>query len=156
MIESLAYGYWFGQVAMKTMEAATSDGTRFLRMYYAATLLFVILDYLLNINVRLAFLEAWPGMRALYYLLCFVCLGLMTWRPGWSPWIGTLESALALSLLILTMGVRVTSVSEQMLDGGTGLVTVSEIMNFMIVGGAAWLAYTRGMVDLRRRSGGGW
>lgn len=140
---------------MKMTHAAVSLSTRLLRIYYAATLLFVMLDYLMNINVRLAFLEAWPGMRVLYYLLCFVCLGLMTWRPRLSPWIATFESALALSLLILTMGARVMTASEQMLDAGTGFVSVNEIMNFMIVGGAAWLAYTRGMADLRRRSGDG-
>lgn len=140
---------------MKTTDAAASHTTRLLRIYYAATLLFVLLDYLMNINVRLAFLEAWPNMRALYYLLCFVCLGLTIWRPCWSPWIGTIESALALSLLILTMGLRVMTVSEQMLDTGTGIVTVSEIVNFMIVGGAAWLAYTRGIAALRHRAGDG-
>ena len=82
-----------------------------LRIYYAATLLFIILDYFLGINIRLAFLETWPGMRALYDLLCFVCLGLMTWRPAWSLLVGTLESLLALSLLIVTMDVRVMTVS---------------------------------------------
>ena len=67
---------------MKTHDASAFTSAKLLRIYYAGTLLFVILDYLLNINVRLAFLEAWPEMRALYYLLCFVCLGLMIWRPG--------------------------------------------------------------------------
>ena len=138
---------------MKTTDASAFGSARLLRIYYAATLVFVLLDYFLNINVRLAFLEAWPGMRALYYFLCFVCLGLMFWRPGWSLWIGTIESMLALSLLIITMGVRVMTMSEQMLRTGTGLVTISELMNFMIVGGAAWFAYQRGMTAIHKRSG---
>lgn len=46
--------------------------TGLLRIDYAATLIFVVLDYFLNINVRLAFLEAWPEMRALYYLTCLM------------------------------------------------------------------------------------
>lgn len=124
-----------------------------LRFYYAATLLFVILDYFLNINVRLAFLETWPEMRALYYLLCFVCLGLILWCPGWSPWIGTIESLLALSLLIITMGVRVMTTSEQMLQTGSGLVTMSEVINFVIVGGAAYIAYLRGMKAIQQETG---
>jgi hypothetical protein len=124
-----------------------------LRIYYAATLLFVLLDYFLHINVRLAFLEAWPEMRALYYLLCFVCLGLIVWRPRWGLWIGTLESMLSLSLLIVTMGVRVMAGSEQMLKHGSGLVTMSEIMNFAIVSGVAYLAYMRGIQAIKREAG---
>jgi hypothetical protein len=30
---------------------------------------------------------------------------------------------------------------------------MSEIMNFMIVGGAAWVAYMRGIAALKKRSG---
>ena len=62
---------------MRTSDSSAFTSAGMLRIYYAATLLFVLLDYFLHINVRLAFLEAWPEMRALYYLLCFVCLGLM-------------------------------------------------------------------------------
>ena len=135
---------------MRDMSVITS--AKMLRVYYAATLIFVILDYLMNINVRLAFLENWPETRALYYLLCFVCLAVMVWRPGWSLWIGTVESMLALSLLIITMGVRVMTMSDQLLRTGTGLVTMSEIVNFMIVGGAAWVAYMRGIAAVQHQS----
>ena len=67
---------------MELRNISVITSAKMLRIYYAATLLFVILDYFMNINVRLAFLEAWPEMRALYYLLCFVCFGLMIWRPN--------------------------------------------------------------------------
>lgn len=137
-------------------DSSKSTPASLLRIYYAATLLFVILDYFWNINVRLAFLEAWPEMRILYYLLCFVCLGLIIWRPGWGLWIGTIESMLSLSLLIVTMGVRVMTISEQMLKAGTGLVTMSEITNFIIVGGAAWVAYMRGVHAVKKESGIKW
>ena len=141
---------------MKTSDSSVSMSASLLRIYYAGTLLFVIFDYFLNINVRLAFLEAWPEIRALYYLLCFACLGLMIWRPGWSLWIGTIESMLSLSLLIVMMGVRVMTMSEQMPRSGSGLVTKSEIMNFMIVGGATWVAYMRGMHAVNRESDRKW
>ena len=35
--------------------------------YYAATVLFVILDYLFDFNIRLMFLDPWPAWRAAYY-----------------------------------------------------------------------------------------
>jgi hypothetical protein len=137
---------------MKFRDASAFTSAKLLRIYYAATLLFIMLDYFLSINVRLAFLEAWPEMRALYYLLCFVCLALMIWRPGWSLWIGTVESMLSLSLLIITMGVRVMTMSEQVYRTGSGLITVSEIVNFMLAGGAAWLAYARGIAAIQKAS----
>jgi hypothetical protein len=137
---------------MKASDIPGFASAKILHIYYAATLLFVFLDYFLNINVRLAFLEAWPEMRALYYLLCFVCLGLMTWRPAWSLWIGTVESMLAASLLIITFGVRVMTMSEQMLQTGTGLVTMSEIMNFMIVGLIAAYSFNHGIAAIQQQS----
>lgn len=126
--------------------------TTLLRYYYAATILFVLLDYVLNINVRVAFLEAWPTWRALYYGFCFTCLGLMLWRPAWSTWIGTFESLLTLSLLILNMGVRVTLVTDQMIETGRGGVTPSEIINFVIVSGAAYVSFMRGATTLSENS----
>lgn len=120
-----------------------------LRLYYAATALFLLLDYLFGINVRLASLDAYPGWRAAYYLVCFGCLGLMMWRPAWSTLIATSESLVTLSMLIIAMGTRVMTVSDQMLTTGEGFVTGEEIANFVIAGGAAWIAYTRGTLALR-------
>jgi hypothetical protein len=138
---------------MNTTQASALMSTQILRAYYAATLIFVVLDYFFSINVRLAFLEAWPEMRVIYYLLCFVCLGMTIWWPAWSLWIGTIESMLSLSLLIVTMGARVMSMSEQMLRTGSGLITMSEITNFLIVSGAAWVAYMRGIAAVKKQSG---
>jgi hypothetical protein len=47
------------------------------------------------------------------------------------------------------MGARVMTVSDQVLHTGEGIVTAEEIANFVIAGGAAWLAYTRGFMALR-------
>ncbi len=115
-----------------------------LRLYYAATAVFIALDYFLNINIRLAALEQAPSWRALYYLFCFACLGLMYWRPAWSAWIATGESLIALSMLIISMALRVTIVSDAMIESGRGAVTMSEVINFMLVSGATYLAYVRG------------
>jgi hypothetical protein len=43
-----------------------------------------------------------------------------------------------------------------MLRTGSGLVTMSEIMNFMIVGFVAWFAYSRGMASVKKQSGIEW
>jgi len=120
------------------------------RIYYAATAVFLLLDYVFGINIRLASLEALPGWRAFYYLVCCGCLGLLMWRPAWSLWVTTTESLITLSMLIVSMGVRVITVSDTMLSTGSGLITTEEIINFVIAGGAAWIAYTRGSLKIQR------
>ena len=128
---------------------------KMLRIYYFGTAIFLLLDYLFGINVRLASLDAFPGWRALYYLVCFSCLGLMIWQPAWTLWVATTESLVTLSMLIISMGTRVFTVSDTMLSTGAGLVTAEEIINFMITGGIAWFAWFRGTTaiqdKLRRR-----
>ena len=116
--------------------------------YYAATALFLSLDYGFGINVRVAFLEAAPGFRLLYYAVLFGCLGLMFWRPGWSLAIGVVESLATLIALIINMALRSMVVTDAMLETGTGFVTIPEIVNFVIAGGAAYVSYMRGFSKL--------
>lgn len=120
--------------------------------YYAATALFVSLDYGFGINVRVAFLEAAPGLRNLYYLICFACLALMLWRPQWTSVIGAVESLATLIALIINMALRSMIVTDAMLESGSGFVTMPEIVNFMIAGGAAYVAFMQGLSALASRS----
>jgi len=126
---------------------------KMLRIYYAATAVFLLLDYLFGINVRLASLDTLPGWRAAYYAVCFACLGLMVWRPAWSLWIATIESTITLSMLIISMGTRVFTISDSMLTTGTGFVTTEEVINFVIVGGIAWIAWFRGTQAIQEHLG---
>ena len=126
-----------------------------LRIYYLGTAIFLLLDYLFGVNIRLASLDAFPGWRAVYYLVCFGCLGLMMWKPAWTLWVATTESLITLSMLIISMGTRVFTVTDAMLTSGTGFITGEEIINFVIAGGIAWMAWFRGTMaiqeDLRRQ-----
>ena len=121
-----------------------------LRFYYAATALFLLLDYVAGINVRVAFLDAWPGWRAVYYLFCFACLGIIAWRPALTTLVTTVESVITLSALIIGMGARAMGLSVSALETGGGVITSAEIVNFLIAGAAAWLGWFRGMQDLQR------
>jgi len=123
-------------------------------VYYAATALFVSLDFGFGINVRAAFLEGTPGLRVGYYILLFACFALMIWRPQWSTLIGTIESLATLVALIINMAMRSMVVTDQMIETGTGFITMPEIINFFIVGGAAYVSYTQGFRQLTNRSGG--
>jgi hypothetical protein len=124
------------------------DSRRLLSLYYAATIVFLLLDYGFNVNVRIAALEAYPGMRAGYYLVIFACFGLMIWRPSWATAIGVVESLATLVALIMNMALRSMIVTDQMLETGVGFITTAEIVNFMISGSIAWFSWQRGMTAL--------
>ena len=124
--------------------------TRTLRLYYAATALFLILDYFFGINVRIAFLEPLPAARAAYYGVCFFCLALIIWRPSWGVFVGAFESLVTVVALILSMGLRVIPMSDAMLDGGRGVVTGEEIVNFLISGSIAYFAWYRGIHEISK------
>lgn len=119
------------------------------KLYYAATLIFLLLDYLLGINLRVAFLDAWAGWRAAYYLFCFACLVLIVWRPTLASLVTATESLITLAALIISMGVRVLNIPDAVLDGGGAVLSVEEIINFAIAGGAAWLGWQRGSLENR-------
>lgn len=126
-----------------------------LALYYAATALFVSLDYGFDINVRAAFLESAPGLRAAFYALLFGCFALILWRPAWSGVIGIVESVVTLAALIINMALRSMMVTHDVLATDAGPVTLAEIVNFLIAGGAAYVSYLQGLRRLASRSGSG-
>lgn len=119
--------------------------------YYGATVVFVILDYLLDFNIRLMFLDPWPGWRGLYYAACFGFFGLMLWRPGWSSTIGAAESLLTLSLLIISMAMRVMIVTDEMIEEGRGFVTANELLNFVIAATVTYVSLMRGVLSHKHK-----
>jgi len=127
------------------------NANRILPWYYAATVVFLLLDYLAGINLRVAFLETLPSARAAYYGICFVCLGLMIWRPAWTTLIGTFESLVTLIALIFSMALRVLVPSDAFFAENSSFVTFQEVINFMIAGGVAYLAWIRGLKELTGR-----
>ena len=124
------------------------SATRILPWYYAATAVFLLLDYVAGINVRVAFLESLPLGRAAYYGICFVCLALMIWRPAWTTLIGTFESLVTLIALIFSMGIRVLVPTDAIFDENATFVTSSEVINFIIAGSMAYFAWVRGLKEL--------
>lgn len=129
-----------------------SGGTtrRLLLTYYMATAGFLVLDYVFDINVRLTFLEFQPGLRFIYYLFCFACLALMLWQPGWTVFVAAGESLLTLVLLILSFGSRVVLPTLPDDDGVAPGVTIPAVLNFLLSGTVAYIAWWRAARDLER------
>ena len=125
------------------------NSARILPWYYAATAVFLLLDYGLGVNVRVAFLQELPTARVAYYGICFACLALMLWRPGWATLIGTFESLVTLVALIFSMAVRVMVPNDAIFEENASFVSIQEIINFVISGSVAYLAWIRGLKNLR-------
>ncbi len=124
---------------------------RVLPWYYAATGLFLILDYAFDVNIRVAFLEALPAARLGYYGVCFACLGLIIRRPAWTTLVGTFESLVTLIALIFGMGVRVLVPNDAIFAENADIVTAQEVVNFVISGSMAYLSWVKGLKQLTGR-----
>ena len=122
-----------------------------IRIYYAATAVFLLLDLVFGVNVRIAFFEGSAPLRAGYYGVCFVCLALVFARPQWTTIVGAFESLVTLVALIVSFGMRVILASDAALEGRAPFVSIQEIANFLIAGSIAYLAWTRGMQALTGR-----
>ncbi len=123
--------------------------------YYAATLLFLAVDFLVGFNIRLSFLDGLPVWRGLYYVVCFICFILIWKRPTWAALVAVCESTLNISALILDMGIRVTTLTDAAIEGGRPPVTGEEIFNFLISGSVAyyglWVRSRAATQELRGR-----
>ena len=127
------------------------NAARVLPWYYAATAVFLVLDYALGINIRIAFLDSMPAARLGYYGVCFTCLGLILLRPAWATLVGTFESLVTLIALILSMGIRVLVPNEAIFAENAGVVTIQELINFLISGSMAYLSWVKGIKALVNR-----
>ena len=122
-----------------------------MQAYYLATALFVLLDITMGVNIRISFFENAPALKWTYYAVCMGLAGLMLWRPALTVLISVIESLVVVSALTLSMGIRTMRISETVLEGGGGFVTMEEILNFVISGMIAYFAWVRGMQELRGR-----
>lgn len=121
---------------------------RVVQAYYAATIVFLVLDYGAGLNVRIAGLEGFPQLKGGYYLVMFACLGLTLWRPAWATAVGVVESLATLVTLIFSVALRSMLLTEPVPGAGPGFAGVAELLNFLIAGSIAWYAWHRGMTQL--------
>ena len=113
--------------------------------YYGGTLVFLLLDVVLGLSIRISFLDAHTTFKMLYYGFCMLCFLLMIWKPALTVPIGALESLVTLVSLILVMAMRVVVPTDAMLETGAGIITAPEILNFIIAGGISYVAWNQGM-----------
>jgi len=69
--------------------------------YLLATPGFMVLDYVVGANIRVAFLDGHPGLRAWYYAIALACGAVVLARPRLAPVVGVTESAANIGFLII-------------------------------------------------------
>jgi hypothetical protein len=114
-----------------------------LRWYYLGTPLFWLAGALWHLNVRVAFLDAFPVGRDAYYVLCFL-IGVVALRaPHYASRLAFIESATNLGLLVLSVGVWYL----RMLDWAAGpsvavpVVTSKELVGFVLAVAVGTVSY---------------
>jgi hypothetical protein len=83
-----------------------------IRAVYWSTPLFAALDFVYGINLRIPFLDALPGAKAVYYGLELACAITIATRPRWTAAIGFGESVVNIALLVVTTGAAYLGVLE--------------------------------------------
>jgi len=79
---------------------------------YWSTPLFVALDYFYGVSLRIPFLDALPGAKAIYYTVGIACGIAITVQPGWTAAIGVYESVINMALLVISVGAAYIGVLE--------------------------------------------
>lgn len=113
-----------------------------LAAYYAATPLFLLLDWGTGTNIRAAGFQAYPALKYGYYTVCMAAAFGIRLAPSRSAVITVIESAV--NLLALILGVLAPLYQFPALLDGRGplppLMTPARLVNFLLAGSAAILA----------------
>lgn len=122
-------------------------GQRLLRGYYLATPLFGLLA-LGGFGVRVPLQQG----AGLYYLAC-LGLALLVWRrPDWAPLIGLAESSVNVGLVLLGFWRAVLGLPAALEGGETPSLGLSLVVNFLLAGGFAVLAFQLQLRRLRQHA----
>ncbi len=125
--------------------------------YYLATPIFLLLEIVFGLDIRVSSFISDPGWRIVYYIFCFVCMGIVLWKPRFTVEVGVLESSVNLIFLFvgaaLTWMFPFTTISpendEVILKHDP--VTFMGIVNFLLLG-TVWIICFRRWVALHQRS----
>jgi len=128
-------------------------GGTWIRRYYLLTPLFIVLDALFGLNVRVSGLAS-PELRYLYYGLCLLCALACYWQSRYSVLIAIAESSV--NLLILLAGVMIPIVHLGDLAGDAAAnagISGYNVINFLLSGGILLSVFYSAQDELRNPPG---
>ena len=124
------------------------------KLYYAITPVFILLDYLWHINVRVAILDSEPMYKGLYYGFCIFC-GIMVYIvPMYSAVVAFFESGIILGMTILGMFIPYARAISQMADvmnadiQTISIVSPPHVINLVLAVSIAFYTFRRSLDEL--------
>ena len=128
-------------------------GGAWIRRYYLLTPLFIVLDALFGLNVRVSGLAS-PELRYVYYGLCLLCALACYWQTRFSALIAVAESNV--NMLILLAGVMIPIIRLGDLSGDTAAsagISAYNVANFLLSGGILLAVFYSAQEELRNSPG---
>jgi hypothetical protein len=132
------------------MQEATNIDFRnsFARWYFYITPLFILLDYILGLNIRVSALDSMPLYKSLYYGFCILCgIGAFI-APQYSALVALSESTI--NFMMIVVGIFLPYVQnvlyvDDILNADfkavEAAITVESIANLVIVGSCVILTF---------------
>ena len=126
------------------------------RWYFYITPLFILLDYILGLNVRVSALDSMPGYKNLYYGFCILCgIGAFI-VPGYSAIVALFESSINIMMIVVGVFlpyVRNVLYADDILNADfkaiEAAIKVEPIVNLVIVGSCVILTFNKSGQTIR-------
>lgn len=119
--------------------------------YYAATIVFALLDWLAGTNLRAVGFADSPTLRTTYYAACLGCGLFAHLWPALAGPVTLAESAINVTSLILSVLTPIYTFDLE--TPNAALASYPEIVaNFLISGSAATVAFYQSLYRLQRRA----
>lgn len=107
---------------------------RILKIYYFITPVFVLLDYVAGVKIRIVFPAGFDGFALVYYIICFGSVFVAFKQTMVAAIFSLLESSINLLLLLLSVFLPLVML-DQTLEGVGGFrFGLTELIHFFIVG----------------------
>ncbi len=128
-----------------------------IKAYYWATPLFLLLDLLWGIDVRVSAFIYHPVYKGIYYVFCFVCMAIVVWKPGASALVGLIESSINTAILCVGMMLSVYLMGDLAIEEMESFspVTGERVINFILAGSICVCSFRRNVSAIGRRAGRG-
>ncbi len=124
------------------------------KLYYAITPVFILLDYIWGINVRVAVLDNFPLYKGLYYGFCIICGVLVFLVPRSSSIVALVESIIIIMLTVLGVMLPYIQILSESLDimstdfEKINIFQPQYIINLILAGGIAYMTFQKSLREL--------
>jgi len=130
------------------------------RWYFYITPLFILLDYIWGVNVRVSALGSIPGYKNLYYVFCILCGVCMYFVPRYSAVVTLFESIINFGMIVFSIFmpyIQNMIYAEDILNADfksmEEAINTQSIVNLVIVGSFVVLTFHKSIQTIQESFG---